>query len=108
MSDKDVYLRYAHGIVSEYLMDNLSRKLLKYLCLPEDSQGVKRKNLGILGHDTKKAKTEENSKNVIPSILNLSKPDVKIMKSTMSSSKEMARLKAAGSSKTISSYFKKN
>lgn len=30
------YLRYAHGIVSEYLTEDLSVKLLKYLGLPEE------------------------------------------------------------------------
>jgi len=30
------YLRYAHGIVSEYLTEDLSIKLLKYLGLPEE------------------------------------------------------------------------
>lgn len=35
--NNESYLRYAHGIVSEYLMDDLSIKLLKYLNLtPED------------------------------------------------------------------------
>lgn len=32
----DSYLRYAHGIVSEYLTEDLSVKLLKYLGLPEE------------------------------------------------------------------------
>lgn len=104
--DNNIYLRYAHGIVSEYLMDNLSQKLLKYLSLPEDIQGVKRKSLVVLGHDAKKAKIEEKNKNVIPNILELTKPDVKPMKSTISS-KEMGRLKAASGNKTISSYFRK-
>lgn len=105
-SDNDIYLRYAHGIVSEYLMDDVSRKLLKYLNLPEDSQGVKRKSLEVAGHEAKKAKMEQN-KNVIPIILDLSKPDSKPMKNTISSSKEKARLKAASGSKTINSFFKK-
>lgn len=46
-SDSESYLRYAHGIVSEYLMDDLSQKLLKFLNLPEEpqnSQGQKRKS----------------------------------------------------------------
>nr|CAI5870431.1 unnamed protein product [Callosobruchus analis] len=44
-NDNDAYIRYAHGIVSEYLMDDLSQKLLKFLNLPaEEPQGVKRKS----------------------------------------------------------------
>lgn len=45
-ADHEAYLRYAHGIVSEYLMDDLSLKLLKFLGLPEEAatQNLKRKS----------------------------------------------------------------
>ncbi|XP_018576312.1 ribonuclease H2 subunit B [Anoplophora glabripennis] len=106
ISDNDIYLRYAHGIVSEYLMENDSRKLLKYLNLPEDNLGVKRKSLLIPERDAKKVKIEQN-KNAIPIVLDLSKSDSKLVKNTIPSSKEKARLKAASGSKTINSFFKR-
>ena len=36
-------MKYAHGIVSEYLAEDLSKKLLQYLNLPDDSEQKKRK-----------------------------------------------------------------
>jgi hypothetical protein len=47
------YLRYAHGIVSEYLTEDLSIKLLKYLGLPEekpsDSHGKRKLSVAQYG-----------------------------------------------------------
>ncbi|CAG9839716.1 unnamed protein product [Diabrotica balteata] len=104
-TDNEAYLRYAHGIVSEYLMDDLSQKLLRYLNLPEESQqsqSLKRKSLPLVGtNEPKKVKVEEEIKSSTSNILDLSKPDNKV------SSKEKARAKAASGSKTISSFFKK-
>lgn len=37
------YMKYAHGIVSEYLAEDLSKKLLQYLNLPDDGELKKRK-----------------------------------------------------------------
>ncbi|XP_041857999.1 ribonuclease H2 subunit B isoform X2 [Melanotaenia boesemani] len=34
-SDEEDYLRYAHGLISEYISEDLSKALLKYLGLPE-------------------------------------------------------------------------
>lgn len=50
-NDQEAYLRYAHGIVSEYLMDDLSVKLRKFLELPEETAQVnlKRKSTGNTG-----------------------------------------------------------
>ncbi|KAJ3654014.1 hypothetical protein Zmor_013228 [Zophobas morio] len=108
-SDTESYLRYAHGIVSEYLMDDLSQKLLKYLNLPEDPQfNLKRKSLNPLSpNETKKAKVEEENKSSTSNVLDLSKPEPKAAKPPSMNSKEKARAKAASGSKTISSFFKK-
>ncbi|XP_057651292.1 ribonuclease H2 subunit B [Diorhabda carinulata] len=104
-TDNEAYLRYAHGIVSEYLMDDLSQKLLRYLNLPEDvqiQQNLKRKS-GSLGGmmEPKKTKVEEENKSSTSNILDLSKPDNKL------STKDKNRAKAASGSKSISSFFKK-
>ncbi|XP_056630462.1 ribonuclease H2 subunit B [Diorhabda sublineata] len=104
-TDSEAYLRYAHGIVSEYLMDDLSQKLLRYLNLPEDvqiQQNLKRKS-GSLGGmmEPKKTKVEEENKSSTSNILDLSKPDNKL------STKDKNRAKAASGSKSISSFFKK-
>lgn len=108
--DNEAYLRYAHGIVSEYLMDDLSQKLLKYLNLPEDTQiNLKRKSGSSQQPqqpEAKKAKTEEETtKNT--SVLDLSKPDSKSGKQPVQNSKEKARAKAASGTKSITSFFTK-
>lgn len=108
-SDTESYLRYAHGIVSEYLMDDLSHKLLKYLNLPEESQiNLKRKSAGSQQTpESKKLKVEEDSKGgAVTNVLDLSKPEHK-PKLPLQSSKEKARAKAASGSKNIASFFKK-
>lgn len=109
-SDSEAYLRYAHGIVSEYLMDDLSQKLLKYLNLPEETQiNLKRKSTSTSQQpESKKSKTEEEGKITgSNSALDLSKPEPKAPKQMQQSSKEKARAKAASGSKSISSFFKK-
>lgn len=106
--DSDAYLRYAAGIVSEYLMDDLSQKLFKYLNLPEEAQiSLKRKSMPGGEPDSKKAKTEEENKIGSSNVLDLSKPDGKPAKPTNTSAKEKSRAKAAGGSKSITSFFKK-
>lgn len=103
--DNDVYLRYAHGIVSEYLMEDLSSKLLKYLNLSEETS-LKRKSLcSLLQPEAKKTKIEDENKSSTSNVLDLSKPEPK--PKTSLSSKDKARLKAASSSKSITSFFKK-
>ncbi|EFA04271.1 ribonuclease H2 subunit B [Tribolium castaneum] len=108
-SDSDSHLRYAHGIVSEYLMDDLSQKLLKYLNLPDDPQfNLKRKSTNPLSpNEAKKTKIEEENKSSTSNVLDLSKPEPKSAKSAAASAKDKARAKAASGSKTISSFFKK-
>ncbi|XP_066254414.1 ribonuclease H2 subunit B [Euwallacea similis] len=110
--DHEAYLRYAHGIVSEYLMDDLSLKLLKFLGLPEHEaapQSLKRKSTSTTGQEQKKLKLEEDTtKGPSSSILDLTKPEVKSVKPPSLTAKDKARAKAASSSKTISSFFKKS
>lgn len=108
-ADNESYLRYAHGIVSEYLMDDLSLKLLKYLNLPEEtSMTLKRKSsTSIQQSDIKKLKVEDDTKSNSTNALDLSKPEPKANKMMMQNSKDKARAKAASGSKNITSFFKK-
>lgn len=109
--DADAYLRYAHGIVSEYLMEDLSQKLLKYLNLPEDTSqtSLKRKSAQLTPQqqDAKKPRNEEENKSSSSNVLDLSKPEPKTPKAPGLSAKDKARAKAATGCKTISSFFKK-
>ncbi|GLV40847.1 uncharacterized protein CBL_10022 [Carabus blaptoides fortunei] len=106
------YVRYAHGIVSEYLMDDLSQKLLKQLGLPEESAlpnlAAKRKSTSIVTPpEVKKIKTDSEPDALKNGALDLSgKPDIK-PKLMSITSKEKARAKVASGSKSISSFFKK-
>lgn len=108
-ADTEAYLRYAHGIVSEYLMDDLSQKLLKFLNLPEDTpqQNLKRKSTNTPGQEAKKLKTEDENNCSSSNVLDLSKPENKPKPVTISN-KDKARAKAASGSKSISSFFKKS
>lgn len=107
--DNEAYLKYAHGIVSKYLVDDLSNKLLKYLNLPEDT--LKRKSSSgnlMQTPDAKKSKIEETKSNTSsPNVLDLSKPEPKSTKTAGESSREKARAKAAQGTRPISSFFKK-
>lgn len=90
-------------------MNDLSQKLLRYLNLPEESQNanLKRKSGSAPFPDAKKAKMEDENKPATPNVLDLSKPESKLPKTTLQSTKDKARIKAATGSKTISSFFKK-
>lgn len=59
----EAYLKYAHGIVAEYLPEDLSAKLYHHLKLPPDeAAGVKRKSLMPIDQkDAKKLKTEDEN-----------------------------------------------
>ncbi|CAH0557480.1 unnamed protein product [Brassicogethes aeneus] len=108
--DNDSYLKYAHGIVSEYLMDDLSQKLLKYLNLPEDvpQSTLKRKSTQQTPQqESKKPRNEEENKSGSSNVLDLSKPDPKMPKTQVLNAKDKARNKAASGCKPISSFFKK-
>lgn len=78
------YLKYAHGIVSEYLADDLSAKLSRHLGLPTDSEinFNKRKQLAsanINNSDNKRLKYDSNTPSLEEPIkngaLDLSKPE---------------------------------
>lgn len=110
-ANNEAYLRYAHGIVSEYLMDDLSQKLLKYLNLPEDT--LKRKSVGnnLQSLEPKKMKLGDEDKVSTPppnssNVLDLSKAPQ--TKGPTGSSKDKARSKAAVGSKSIASFFRKS
>lgn len=106
-SDNVAYLKYAHGIVSEYLMDDLSQKLLKYLNLPEDTNNSKRKSISNVQSESKKIKLDEEKGNSSSNVLDLSKPDIKAIKQPIQSSKDKLRSKSASGSKSITAFFKK-
>lgn len=111
------YLKYAHGIVSEYLVDDLSLKLLKYLNLPLEEASVpslKRKSTSQTAPEAKKGKIdEENALNSslgntsASNVLDLSSSKGESKKGGAAKAKEKARAKAASNSKSISSFFKK-
>ncbi|XP_074032743.1 ribonuclease H2 subunit B [Leptinotarsa decemlineata] len=102
------YLRFAHEIISEYLVDDLSEKLLRYLDLSpennENKQGSKRKSEMIFTNP-KKNKVEEGDSCL--SELKASRDEIKVTKKPIQSAKDKARTKAALGSKTIGSFFKK-
>ena len=111
--DNNAYLRYAAGIVSEYLMDDLSQKLLKYLNLPEDPQQTtnpKRKpHEPQLQSEGKRVKVEDDPKSCNSNVLDLSKPEPKSILSKASTNiRDKARAKAAFGTKNITSFFKKS
>lgn len=108
---KEAYLKYAHGIMSEFLPEDLSLKFYQHLKLPpEEAPGMKRKSVVPADQkDSKKIKLDDasSSQAVIPlddspEILKAEKNIEKL------SSKEKARQKAAQGSKSITSFFKKS
>ncbi|XP_031825548.1 ribonuclease H2 subunit B isoform X2 [Nomia melanderi] len=102
------YLKYAHGIVSEYLSEDLSKKLAQYLNIPDETESKKRK-LSSPNDSTEekrsKKDTVENELILKPKATDLSKPE-KLQKPTIGK-KELARQKAAAGSKSITNFFKK-
>lgn len=119
-ADSESYLRYAHGIVSEYLTEDLSIKLLKYLGLPEEkpseSHGKRKLSVAQYGGNSntgtppcappgelfKRAKQEDLANG---GVLDLTKPE-KAAKPSITA-KDKGRTKAASGSKNISTFFKK-
>ncbi|KAK3925836.1 Ribonuclease H2 subunit B [Frankliniella fusca] len=108
MASKEAYMKYAHGIVSEYLSEDLSAKLYKHLKLPPDEIAtVKRKSVSAPEQkDTKKIKLDdENTLGASKGdALDLSRSEKHVDKL---SAKDKARQKAAQGSKNIMSFFKK-
>lgn len=58
-------MRYAHGIVSEYLAEDLSRKLAQHLDIPEEIENKKRK-LSSPKDETDDKKFKRDSTEEIP------------------------------------------
>ncbi|XP_068628968.1 ribonuclease H2 subunit B isoform X2 [Battus philenor] len=106
--DDEFYLKYAHGIVSEYLQDDLIVKLEKKLNFkPEiiECIGKKRKSEVELNNSIKKVKSESTSDDPIE-VNNISNNFSEAKKKPMTA-KEKARQKAASGTKTISAFFTK-
>ena len=107
---KEAYLKYAHGIVSDYLPQDISAKLYQHLKLPnEESSNAKRKSvLALEQKDSKKMKAD-NEENIPSSVDPVKKDTFEASKSDKQpeklSSKDKARQKAAQGSKSITSFF---
>ena len=102
------YLKYAHGIVSEYLSEDLSKKLAQHLNIADETEIKKRKLSSPKENtDEKRPKKDatENESVLKPKTLDLTKSE-KPQKTTISK-KELSRQKAAAGSKSITSFFKK-
>ncbi|KAJ0181326.1 hypothetical protein K1T71_003411 [Dendrolimus kikuchii] len=109
--NEEFYLKYAHGIISEYLQDDIVEALEKRFNFRPDlieTVGKKRKSAaienGFNGETNKKLKSvpgEEISEDLVKQNVN----DLKKPKAL--STKEKARQKAASGTKTISAFFKK-
>lgn len=101
----EFYLKYAHGMISEYLPEDLADLLKeRFKFKPEliESLGKKRKSEAGVQSETKKIKSvlSENSFEE-DSLSNID--DQKKQKPL--SAKEKARLKAASGTKTLSAFF---
>ena len=78
----EAYLKYAHGIISEYLPEDISAKLYQHLKLPvEENLGMKRKSVTPLEQkDSKKVKME-NEENVSASNYSVKSDAIDLSKS---------------------------
>ncbi|CAG9107456.1 unnamed protein product [Plutella xylostella] len=109
--NEEFYLKYAHGLVSEYLEDDLMEALEKrFNFTPElvETLAKKRKSEAQSHSPNKKTKHDTSVEDLKESSIlsptqNL--PDLKKQKPI--SAKEKARQKAASGTKTISSFFTK-
>ncbi|XP_076244400.1 ribonuclease H2 subunit B [Calliopsis andreniformis] len=101
------YLKYAHGIVSEYLPEDLSKKLAQYLNVVDETD-IKKRKLSSPKENVDEKRPKKDSTE-IESVL---KPKTDSIKSEKPqkisiSKKELSRQKAAAGSKSITSFFKK-
>lgn len=103
------YLKYAHGIVSEYLAEDLSQKLAQHLNISDEIDSKKRK-LDSPKNVTNEKKLKRDSFEESPLKAKtknlLSKPE-KVQKNIAPGKKELARQRAAAGSKSITSFFQK-
>lgn len=98
----DAYLTTAHGIVSEYISMELTKKLATYLnIVDENKQGskAKRKSLQDLDNPTMKKYRPSDEGKI------KEEPDSKENKKAKQKNEKLA--KAATGSKSIMSFFKK-
>lgn len=104
----EFYLKYAHGIVSEYLEDYLIEKLEKKFNFKTELVeylGNKRKSeVEDINETNKRVKHEPNDTEVDFKFNSIT-PEIKKPKTL--TAKEKARHKAASGTKTISSFFTK-
>lgn len=109
--DEEIYLKYAHGMVSEYLQDDLVELLEKKFNFKPDlieSIGKKRKSEATdISDPNKKVKQESNGVNGDSIDISINQSYTEVKKERPLSAKEKARQKAASGTKTISSFFTK-
>ncbi|XP_038209555.1 ribonuclease H2 subunit B [Zerene cesonia] len=108
--DEEFYLKYAHGIISEYLQDDLVELLEKQFDFKAElieTIGKKRKSDAselIESHKKIKSELKEETDDKLS---DFSFSSTEIKKPKPLSAKEKARQKAASGSKTISAFFTK-
>ncbi|XP_068021419.1 ribonuclease H2 subunit B isoform X1 [Melanerpes formicivorus] len=106
VSDKEItdteedYVRYAHGLVAEYIPEDLSKQLLQYLGLPEHKNPVpepplKKRKLSDVPVEAEQDYTKFNSTN-----LKAKKANIKMT----AAQKALAKVDKSGM-KSISSFF---
>ncbi|KAI5642285.1 hypothetical protein NE865_05647 [Phthorimaea operculella] len=106
--DEEFYLKYAHGMLSEYLQEDLADLLEKKFDFKPDlveTIGKKRKSEVTDTDSNKRIKSEPSEEGILENVLNTSFTEVKKQKPL--TTKEKARQKAASGTKTISSFFTK-
>ncbi|KAL0117988.1 hypothetical protein PUN28_008989 [Cardiocondyla obscurior] len=105
------YLKYAYGIVSEYLAEDLSKKLAQHLNICNELENKKRQLSSPEDKtDDKKIKKdsfEESSVSETEKQTKDANKSEKAQKSTAPGKKELARQRAAAGSKSITSFFQK-
>uniref|UniRef100_A0A8D8V8L8 Ribonuclease H2 subunit B n=1 Tax=Cacopsylla melanoneura TaxID=428564 RepID=A0A8D8V8L8_9HEMI len=106
--NKETYLRYSHGIVSEYLPSSLSLSLLTRLGLEPVDSGSKRKLLTPHSTNTNpEPKRIKLTDEEIEQELFVKSEKQTPNKPVVQSAKEKARARSASGTKPISSFFKK-
>ncbi|XP_030027675.2 ribonuclease H2 subunit B [Manduca sexta] len=109
--DEEFYLRYAHGVISEYIQDDLMQSLEKrFNFKPELIETIGHKRKSEEESDSKKEVKKikrEKSEAVSTNELAYSQVSPEVKKPKTLTSKEKARQKAASGTKTISSFFMK-
>lgn len=109
--DEQFYLKYAFGMISQYLQDDILELLEKRFDFKPDlieSIGKKRKSEFEDNYSSKRNKCEPFHMDIKPNGSQLSAKNVnEVKKEKPLTTKEKARQKAASGTKTISSFFAK-